>query len=132
MAGSKIMFFNATRHHSGIYNCSADNGFSRPLPPTASKTIILDVHRKLTMSKHFLKKQKELFFEKLHNWFFNLSWLCIDKPSIVLQQTFIHTKETDETEIVCVVHASPRATVEWLKDGQKMGDGENKWVSLNI
>ena len=60
MAGSKIMFFNATRHHSGIYNCSADNGFSRPLPPTASKTIILDVHRKLTMSKHFLKKHKEL------------------------------------------------------------------------
>ena len=57
-------------------------------------------------------------------------FLCIDKPSIELQQTFIHTKETDETEIVCVVHASPRATVEWLKDGQKMGDGENKWVSL--
>lgn len=100
MAGSKIMFFKATRHHSGIYNCSADNGFSRPLPPTASKTIILDVHH---------------------------------KPSIELQQTFIHTKETDETEIVCVVHASPRATVEWLKDGQKMGDGENKWgITSNI
>ena len=38
-----------------------------------------------------------------------------------MQQTFIHTKETDETEIVCVVHASPRAKVEWFKNGQKMG-----------
>ena len=63
---------------------------------------------------------------------FSIVFGYIDKPSIDLQQTFIHTKETDETEIVCVVHASPRATVEWLKDGQKMGDGENKWVSLNI
>jgi len=94
MAGSKITFFKATRHHSGIYNCSADNGFSRPLPPTASKTITLDVHH---------------------------------KPTIEMQQTFIHTKETDETEIVCVVHASPRAKVEWFKNGQKMGDDDNKW-----
>ena len=45
-----------------------------------------------------------------------------------MQQTFIHTKETDETEIVCVVHASPRAKVEWFKNGQKMGDDDNKWV----
>ena len=45
-----------------------------------------------------------------------------------MQQTFIHTKETDETEIVCIVHASPRAKVEWFKNGQKMGDDDNKWV----
>ena len=59
--------------------------------------------------------------------------LVIDKPTIEMQQTFIHTKETDETEIVCVVHASPRAKVEWFKNGQKMGDDDNKWVrKLNL
>ena len=45
MTGSRITFAKVTRHHSGIYNCSADNGF-RPMPPTANKLITLDVHRK--------------------------------------------------------------------------------------
>ena len=47
MTGSQLTFFKVTRHHSGIYNCSANNGFSSTLPATASKTITLDVHRKL-------------------------------------------------------------------------------------
>jgi hypothetical protein len=88
MTGSQLTFFKVTRHHSGIYNCSADNGFSRTMPAAASKTITLDVHH---------------------------------KPKIdPVEQTFIHTKEDDRTEIVCIVHASPRATVKWLKNGQSM------------
>ena len=47
MTGSRITFAKATRHHSGIYNCSADNGYS-PMPPGAHKLITLDVHRKFT------------------------------------------------------------------------------------
>ena len=45
-----------------------------------------------------------------------------DKPTIDVEQTFIHTKEADETEVVCIVHASPRATVEWLRNGVKLLD----------
>jgi len=46
MTGSRITFAKVTRHHSGIYNCSADNGFSRTLQPTATKLITLEVHHK--------------------------------------------------------------------------------------
>jgi hypothetical protein len=49
MSGSQLTFFKVTRHHTGIYNCSANNGFSSTLPATASKTITLDVHRKLIL-----------------------------------------------------------------------------------
>lgn len=33
------------------------------------------------------------------------------------EQTYIHTRENDETEVICTVHASPRAEVQWLKNG---------------
>ena len=47
MTGGRITFAKATRHHSGIYNCSADNGYS-PMPPGAHKLITLDVQREFT------------------------------------------------------------------------------------
>ena len=40
--GLSITFTSTSRHHSGIYICSADNGFGRPV----NATIILDVQRK--------------------------------------------------------------------------------------
>lgn len=40
------------------------------------------------------------------------------------EQTFIHTAEDDETEVVCIVHASPRPVVEWFKNGRPL-DAEN-------
>ena len=41
--GLSITFTSTSRHHSGIYTCSADNGFGRP----ANATIVLDVQRKI-------------------------------------------------------------------------------------
>ncbi len=36
------------------------------------------------------------------------------------EQTYIHTREHNETEVTCVVHASPRATVRWYRNGERM------------
>lgn len=46
----------------------------------------------------------------------------VDKPVVEQEQTYIHTKEYDETEVVCIVHSSPKAIVEWFKNGQRLQD----------
>ena len=38
-----------------------------------------------------------------------------DQPEIEQEETFIHTQEGDETEVICVVHSSPKADVKWFK-----------------
>ena len=43
--------------------------------------------------------------------------LITDKPEIEQEETFIHTGEGDQTEVICIVHSSPHAEVTWLKDG---------------
>lgn len=40
-----------------------------------------------------------------------------DAPIVETEQTFIHTSENDETEVICTVHASPKAEVVWFKNG---------------
>jgi len=39
-------------------------------------------------------------------------------PVVETQQTFIHTSEEDETEVICTVHASPKAKVVWFKNDE--------------
>jgi hypothetical protein len=39
------------------------------------------------------------------------------KPEIEQEETFIHTRDGDEVEITCTVHASPAAEVEWYRNG---------------
>jgi len=85
--GLSITFTSTSRHHSGIYTCSADNGFGRAI----NATITLDVQH---------------------------------APQIEQEQTFIHTNEYDETEVICIVHASPKAEVTWFKNGAEMSDNQ--------
>jgi len=47
------------------------------------------------------------------------------KPTVEQEQTFIHTGAGDQTEVVCVVHASPHAKVTWLHDGQPIDQGNS-------
>ena len=42
----------------------------------------------------------------------------LHKPEIEQEETFIHSKDGDEVEVVCIVHASPVGTVEWYRNGQ--------------
>ena len=45
-----------------------------------------------------------------------------DAPEIEQEETFIHTGEGDETEVICVVHSSPKADVSWFKVGNLYSD----------
>ena len=50
MVGKSLTFTKVTRHHSGFYFCSADNGFGEP----GSAQVILDVQRKCRDDKECL------------------------------------------------------------------------------
>ena len=50
----------------------------------------------------------------------SISILIADKPEIEQEETFIHTGEGDQTEVICIVHSSPKATVTWFKDGEEL------------
>lgn len=54
--GLSITFTSTSRHHSGIYTCSADNGFGRAI----NATITLDVQRKVS----FLNTQYQISSNK--------------------------------------------------------------------
>jgi hypothetical protein len=44
-------------------------------------------------------------------------------PEIEVEEVFIHAKEANEVELVCLVHAHPQATVQWFKtDVELTGD----------
>eukprot|EP00092_Neocalanus_flemingeri_P012338 GFUD01013302.1.p1 GENE.GFUD01013302.1~~GFUD01013302.1.p1 ORF type:complete len:508 (+),score=79.40 GFUD01013302.1:150-1673(+) len=88
LKGLSITFPKTSRHHSGIYSCSADNGWGSP----ATATIRLDVQH---------------------------------KPEIEQEETFIHSRDGDEVEITCTIHASPLAEVEWYKNGQLLEINKN-------
>jgi hypothetical protein len=54
--------------------------------------------------------------------------LITDKPDIEQEETFIHTGEGDQTEVICIVHSSPRAEVSWYKDGLPL-DGSTHLIN---
>lgn len=80
MKAQELTFPKTSRHHSGVYTCSADNGWGE----AAQARIVLDVQH---------------------------------KPEIEQEETFIHTKDGDDVEITCTVHASPSAEVSWYRNG---------------
>ena len=40
-----------------------------------------------------------------------MALIFLDRPIVEQEQTFIHTSGTDRMEVVCTVHASPKAKV---------------------
>lgn len=50
------------------------------------------------------------------------------KPEIEQEETFIHTGEGDQTEVICIVHSSPRAEVTWFKDGNPISGGSSEYL----
>lgn len=56
--------------------------------------------------------------------------LSTDKPEIEQEETFIHTGEGDQTEVICIVHSSPRANITWYKDGTQI-TGDNPEYLMN-
>jgi len=41
-------------------------------------------------------------------------------PEVEVSEVFVQTKSGDKAEIVCRVHAEPKPTITWSKDGQKV------------
>lgn len=46
------------------------------------------------------------------------------KPEIEQSETFIHSRDGDEVEITCIIHASPPAKVEWYRNGQLLNSSD--------
>lgn len=109
MTGESIIFPETTRHHSGIYNCYADNGWGSP----ASEKVG-DKYLSLLSLEIEMTNSVQIRLDVQH------------KPEIEQEETFIHSRDGDEVEITCTIHASPVAEVEWYKNGQLLDD--NKWV----
>jgi len=76
-----VIFSDVTKHHAGIYKCSATNGFGKQ----ASKKVEVVVEY---------------------------------SPEVEVSEVFVQTKSGEEAEIVCQVHAVPKPTITWTKDGQ--------------
>jgi len=53
------------------------------------------------------------------------------KPEIEQEETFIHTGEGDQTEVICIVHSSPRAEVSWYKDSTPLGSESSADYLMN-
>jgi len=83
LEGDSITFPAANRHFSGVYICSADNGWSQP----ATAEVRLDVQH---------------------------------VPVVEAHQLFVHNREGEEVDITCTVHASPPASVTWMKGNAKL------------
>ena len=58
--------------------------------------------------------------------------LIVDQPEIEQEETFIHTQEGDETEVICVVHASPKAEIKWFKVLISFGTSKPKKSNQSI
>eukprot|EP00092_Neocalanus_flemingeri_P092570 GFUD01117529.1.p1 GENE.GFUD01117529.1~~GFUD01117529.1.p1 ORF type:complete len:486 (+),score=120.08 GFUD01117529.1:165-1622(+) len=45
-------------------------------------------------------------------------------PEVEVTEVFVHTQTGDEAEIVCRVHAVPKPTIIWSKDGQELSPSQ--------
>ena len=63
--------------------------------------------------KNILKLIKVIPLYKWNNYF-------PDAPEIENEEAYIHTSEGDKTEVICIVHSSPKAEVTWYKDGSPL------------
>ena len=107
MTGESIIFPVTSRQHSGIYNCFADNGWGSPSSAQVGQTDSSLWSGELTNSL-------QIRLDVQH------------KPEIEQEETFIHSRDGDEVEITCTIHASPQAEVEWYKNGQLLDN--RQWV----
>ena len=50
------------------------------------------------------------------------SFLAADPPEIVPEESYIERPDGVQLELVCIVHASPKPSISWYKDGQKINN----------
>lgn len=55
----------------------------------------------------------------IHGTFKNtkITFCLVDPPEIITEESYVQTQDGVQLELVCIVHASPKADVRWFKDG---------------
>ena len=105
--GKSVVIQDVSRHHSGIYVCTADNQVGSP----ASAEIDLKVlckfshFKKITRWLDCFDSSKELFLNSLS------ALLISDPPEIEVDQSWIPNEEGIEAEVSCNIYAEPPADV---------------------
>ena len=51
--------------------------------------------------------------------------MILDPPEIVAEESYNENNNNIQLELVCIVHASPRPTISWYKDGQQINISTN-------
>ena len=90
----------------GVYTCLADNGFSSE---PVTKAVKLEVHCEYKTSFHVFV----LSFESCLGWRLIIH-LFPDAPHISVEHPRLETGYGETKELVCMVHAHPKAKVRQL------------------
>jgi len=89
MMGNSVTFLETTRHHSGVYECLAENSAGTPAKAR--------LHLEITY-----------------------------EPEVEVDETILSMTEGYDVELVCVVHAEPRAHVTWFDNDNKPIEESNR------
>ena len=100
--GNSVIIQDVSRHHSGIYVCTADNDVGSPARAEIDLKVLCKFFRSII--------RKEIVAE---NFFSskNTHVYLTDPPEIEVDQTWIPTGEGIEAEVSCNIHAEPVASV---------------------
>ena len=95
--GNSVIIQDVTRHHSGIYICTADNEVGTPARAEIDLKVLC----------------KFLLFHLLPAKWIYIKSTFSDQPEIEVDQTWIPTGEGIEAEVSCNIHAEPAADVSF-------------------
>ncbi|XP_066908891.1 opioid-binding protein/cell adhesion molecule homolog [Halyomorpha halys] len=87
ITGSSLTINQTTRHHAGVYMCTADNGVLVPVTKEINVNILFS-------------------------------------PEIEVERVLVHAGIGTETQLVCIVHAYPPASVRWFTDSMRLENTE--------
>ena len=106
---NELTFKNVDRHHSGTYVCTANNGYGMNIEFWIYKWYFI-------IWNYILGQEVK---DKIH---VEVEY----SPEVVVEEYFIHATETKKVELVCNVHAHPKATVQWFKNSIILTDDKIK------
>ena len=119
-SGSSLILQNASRLDSGTYICAASNG----VETTVDAKIKLRVICKLS----FPKLTQRIFRSLFHSYINSLP----DEPEIQVDKAWVHSHVGIESEISCIVHSNPEASVSHKIIWSFLNENEMHTVKLNV
>ena len=102
-----------TRHHEGVYQCSASNGVGSK----ATAKINLRVLREFTF----------IIPSLTHSF----TYYIADKPEVTAEEATVFTGVGHQAVLVCNVHSSPEAELVWYR-GSLMLENDNRMYREDV